>query len=151
MRPDDPGRASLLVKGLLVTGAIALILTTAYLVAPTMVIRLMAGGQYPMAAEYVGLAGIEMTIFSLAYVQAYYLISVREMQVIWPLGIATVLEIALLIRFHSTIHQVLLILVFVMGGLLASISVVSWRALRPVGGRVHQEVPESASAVARLG
>jgi O-antigen/teichoic acid export membrane protein len=151
MRPDDPGRASLLVKGLLVTGAIALILTAAYLVAPTLVTRLMAGGQYPLAAGYVGLAGIEMAIFSLAYVQAYYLISVRNMQVIWPLGIVTILEIALLIRFHSTIQQVLMILVFVMGGLLASMSFVSWRALRPVGGRVHRGVPESAGAVARLG
>jgi O-antigen/teichoic acid export membrane protein len=150
MQPNDPGRASLLVKGLMVTGAIAVLLNAAYFVAPTLVTRLMAGSQYPLAAGYVGLVGIEMAIFSLAYVQAYYLISVRRMQVIWPLGIATFLEIALLIRFHSTVQQVLVILVLVMCGLLASVSIVSWRVLRPVGGRIRGVVPESASAVSQL-
>jgi hypothetical protein len=92
-----------------------------------------------------------MAIFSLAYVQAYYLISVRKMQVIWPLCLATVLEIALLVRFHSTIQQVLLILVAVMCGLLISVSIVSWRLLCPVDGRLRGRVPGSANVVARLG
>jgi O-antigen/teichoic acid export membrane protein len=152
MRPDDPRRASLLVKGLLVTGAIVLLLTAAFFVAPALLTRLMAGSQYLTASSYVGLAGIEMAIFSLAYVQAYYLISIRKMQVIWPLGIATVLEIALLFRFHATIQQVLYVLILVMCGLLASVSIVSWRVLRPVGGHeIRGVVPESASVVSQLG
>jgi hypothetical protein len=63
-------------------------------------------------------------------VQAYYLISVRKMQVAWPLGLAAILEIGLLVQYHATIQQVLLVLILVMGGLLVCVSILSWWALR---------------------
>jgi len=129
MAPDDPRRTGLLIKGLLATGALALSLTAAYLVAPSLAVLVLGGANYALASNYVGLVGIEMTLFSFVYVQAYYHISVRKMQVAWPLGLATALEISLLAQYHATIHQVLWVLILVMGGLLIWVSLLTWRML----------------------
>jgi O-antigen/teichoic acid export membrane protein len=132
---DDPRRRQLLVKGLLAAGAISLTLTAGYFVAPGLAVRLLGGAQYGLADGYVGLAGIEMALFSFVYVQAYYLISVRNSQVVWLLGIAAVLECALLAQYHATVQQILLVLIFVMGGLLVTVSGLSWRVLRVASPR----------------
>jgi len=128
---DDPRRARLLLKGLVVIGAISLTLTAAYLIAPVLAVRLMGGSRYAIADAYVGLVGIEMTLFSFVYVQAYYQISVRKMQVVWPLCLGALLEAALLARYHQTVEQILLCLIAVMAGLLVCVSGLSWWILRP--------------------
>jgi len=150
MSSDDPARGRLLAKGLLVTAAIAVSVTAAYLLGPTLAVRIMGGGQYATAATYVGLVGIEMTFYSLVYIQAYYQISVQQMQVIWPLGCATVLEIALLMRYHHSVQQVLLTLILVMAGLLVCVSALSWRSLRSGGPAAAGEIvdPDAPTVVA---
>jgi O-antigen/teichoic acid export membrane protein len=135
MPPSDPRRAWLLIKGLLLTAVIALIITAGYFIAPRLAVRVLGGDQYGLAGTYVGLMGIEVTLFSLTYVQAYYLISVRKMQVAWPLGLAAILEIGLLVQYHATIQQVLLVLILVMGGLLVCVSLLSWWVLRATTAR----------------
>lgn len=130
MLSDDPRRTRLLTKGLLVIGSIAVALTAGYLAAPALAVRLMAGSRYGIADAYVGLVGIEMTLFAFVYVQAYYHISMKNMQVVWPLCLAVVFEIALLARYHATVQQVLLNLILVMGGLLICVSGLSWWILR---------------------
>jgi len=130
MASNDPRRVRLLAKGLLVAGLIAVTLTTGYLVAPALAVRLMGGTQYDIADAYVGLVGIEMTLFAFVYVQVYYHISMKQMQVVWPLGFATALEIFLLTQYHATVQQILLILIFVMGGVLIYVSGLSWWVLR---------------------
>jgi len=107
----------------------------------------LGGSQYSLADGYVGLEGIEMTLFSLIYVQAYYHISIRKMQVVWPLGLATLLEIALLIQLHATIQQVLWDLILVMGGLLLCVSILSWRILRETDTRGTAMAVQSAQTI----
>jgi O-antigen/teichoic acid export membrane protein len=138
MAPGDARRARLLTKGLLVIGGIAATLTIGFLTAPALAVRLMGGSQYGTADAYVGLVGIEMTLFAFVYVQAYYHISMKKMQVVWPLCLAAVLEIALLARHHATVQQVLLILIFVMGGLLICVSGLSWWVLVDGGSRLSK-------------
>ncbi len=133
MASNDPRRVRLLVKGLFVAGFIAVTLTTGYLVAPALAVRLMGGTQYGIADAYVGLVGIEMTLFAFVYVQVYYHISMKQMQVVWPLGFATALKIFLLTQYHATVQQILLILIFVMGGVLIYVSGLSWWVLRARG------------------
>ena len=133
IRSDDPRSARLLTRGLLVTLVIALSLTVCFLVAPKLFVRMMGGGQYSIADAYVGLVGIEMTLFALVYIQVYYQISMMRLQAVWTLCLAATLGIALLARYHATVQQVLMNLIFVMGGLLVCVSGLSWRFLRTDG------------------
>jgi O-antigen/teichoic acid export membrane protein len=144
MQPDDPGHARVLLKGLLVMGVIALSLNAGYLIAPGLAVRLMGGTQYGTASGYVGLVGIEMTLFAFVYIQAYYLISIKRMQIIWPLLLGTVLEGALLMRYHSSVQQVLYALIGVMSGLLVCVSGIAWWSLRAHTRRIS--IPGEALA-----
>jgi O-antigen/teichoic acid export membrane protein len=145
--PDDPRHRGLLMRGLLVIGALASMLTAGYLLAPLLAIRLMGGAQYTLAHTYVGLVGIETTLFAFVYVQAYYHISVKRTEVVWPLCLALVLQIVLLLRFHSTVEQVQLSLIGVMAGLLICMSGFSWWVLR-TNSRQPLAVVEALSEVA---
>lgn len=144
----DPRRLRLFATGLAVIGSIAAVLTAGYLVAPGLAIHLMGGSQYEFAADYVGLVGIEMTLFALVYVQAYYHISVKSMRIIWPLSLAVLLEISLLATYHDTVQQILLSLIIVMGTLLVCVSAMSWWMLRAAGRSSRVAVrgsPETAT------
>lgn len=130
MKSDHPGSPHLLAKGLVVVGAAGVIATIGFLTVPAVIVRLVAGSQYRIAQAYIGLMGLEMTLFGLVYVQAYYHISLKKMLVVWPLCLATALEITLLAIFHDSVQQILMILISIMGILLVSVSGLSWRILQ---------------------
>jgi O-antigen/teichoic acid export membrane protein len=119
----------LLAKGLFITGFIALSLTIGFLFAPRLVVGLMGGAQYNTAHTYVGLVGIEMTVFALIYIQSYFLLAMGKTQIMWPLIFSLALVIALLSMYHTTVQQVLISLISVLGGLLIYISGFSWWTL----------------------
>lgn len=140
MRPDDPGRARLLAKWLVAIGALSAIITLGYLVAPGLVVLIMGGAQYPLAGAYVGLIGVEMTLFSLVYIQTYYLISVKDFRIVLPLCVLTALGAVLLELYHSSVQQVLTCLILMMVALLVCASILSWQTLsksRPRGTAVR--------------
>ena len=127
---DDPRQARLLIKGLVVTALIASSLTLGYITLPTLAIRFMAGAQYEIAHAYVGLVGVEMTIFAFVYIQAYFLMSLKQMHIIWPLLAAVGVELLLLSQYHATVEQILWNLIMVMAGLCCYITALSWWTLR---------------------
>ncbi len=130
MSENDPGRIRLLVKSVAAVGSISIVMTTAYIIAPELVVRFMGGSQYHSAHSFVGLVGIEMTLFALVYVQAYFQMSLKRMQIIWPLCLATALEVILLAQYHGTIQQILINLILVTGCLLLCVSLLTWSSLR---------------------
>jgi hypothetical protein len=71
-----------------------------------------------------------MTLFSLIYIQAYYLISLRKTQVIWPLLVGVALEIGFIAEYHDTVIELLIGLISVMSMLLVVVSSLSWWLLR---------------------
>jgi O-antigen/teichoic acid export membrane protein len=150
LAPDDPRHAHLLLRGLLVIGLIAVTLTIGYFTAPELAIRLMGGSQYTIAHTYVGLVGIEATLFAFIYLQAYYQISVKQTKVIWPLCIAVVVQVALLLRYHATVTQVLVCIISVLSGLLICVSLLSWWILREQRSAPMMIQPAS-EAVADIG
>jgi hypothetical protein len=77
------------------------------------------------------------------YVQAYFHISISNMKVLWPLLAATFLEIGLLAVYHATVHQVLIVLIFSMAGLLVVTTGFSWNVLRRKVQPKLAAVPES--------
>jgi hypothetical protein len=128
MDEGDPQRIRPFIKSLLLMGGISLVTILAAWVAPGIIIHLQAGSQYGLAQFYVRLIAVEMLLFGLIYVQTYYQISIGEMQAIWLLLLATGLEIVLMAIFHSSVQQVLWILILVMAGLLTGITALSWRS-----------------------
>jgi O-antigen/teichoic acid export membrane protein len=130
MLPGDPRRAHLMTRALVLVGAISVSLTGAYLLAPGLAVHLMGGADYSSAVQYVGMVGIEMTLFSLIYIQAYYLISLRKTQVIWPLLVGVALEIGFIAEYHDTVIELLIGLISVMSMLLVVVSSLSWWLLR---------------------
>jgi O-antigen/teichoic acid export membrane protein len=135
-----PRRAHLMTRALALVGAISVTLTAGYLLAPGLAVHLMGGADYSSAVQYVGVVGIEMTLFSLIYIQAYYLISLRKTQVIWPLILGVALEIAFVAEYHATVTELLIGLITVLSGLLLVVSSLSWWLLR---------APSRSVAVAR--
>lgn len=138
------GQIQLLTKGLALVGLIGMTLTGVYIAIPNFVVHMMAGSQYAIADTYVGLVGIEMTLFGLVYVQAYYQLSLGKMQVIWPLGLAVALEFILLAGYHATVQQILKILITIMSGLLIYVSGLSWHASSPKRRPIPIPIPESS-------
>jgi O-antigen/teichoic acid export membrane protein len=130
MPSDDPGRARLLVKWLLLIGGLGAACTSVYFAAPNLAVTALGGSQYGIAGAYVGLVGVEMTLFSLVYVHVHYQMSVRQMQAVWPLGLTVALGAILLVHYHASVQQMLLALIVVMAGLLVCVSLLSWWSLR---------------------
>jgi O-antigen/teichoic acid export membrane protein len=129
---NNPKEFGFLVKGLLVMGAISLVTLISTLAFPAIIIRLLAGSQYSLAKSFISLVVVEMTLFGLIYVLTYYLISIRKMKILYPLLVATVLEIGLLSMFHQSVPQVLGILILIMTGLLIYVSIYTWWVLRGI-------------------
>lgn len=127
---DHPRQARLLIKGLVVTALIASSLTLGYVILPTLAIRFMGGAQYDIAHAYVGLVGIEMTIFAFVYIQAYFLMSLKQMHIVWPLLVAVGVELILVHKYHATVEQILWNLIMVTGGLCCYVTALSWWTLR---------------------
>lgn len=129
MSNADPGRRRLLTRWIAIIATLALIPTVAAALSPGLVARIMGGSQYHLADGYVALVGAEMTVFSLVYVQAYYLMSIRQMRVVWPLVLAMPAATVLLITFHNSVQEVILVLVSTMLAQLAAVTVLCWRSL----------------------
>lgn len=147
---NDPRHGRLLIRGLQVIGVITLALTAGYLTVPALAVQLMGGAQYTTAHTYVGLIGIETALFAFVYIQAYYHISIKQMQVIWPLCFGLALEIVLLLRFHDTVEQVLLCMIGVMGALLVWVSGLSWWILRANRRLQVAVIPSSTETMAEI-
>jgi O-antigen/teichoic acid export membrane protein len=149
--PDHPRRARVLLKSLGVIAALALTITAGFQIAPTLAVRLLGGAKYHLADDYLALVAIEMTLFALVYIQAYYHISIRKTQVVIPLGVAAGLEIVLLAAFHSSVEQMLGNLILLMAGLLVCVSVLSWGILRTPARLGQANVPDAGTPVADVG
>jgi O-antigen/teichoic acid export membrane protein len=130
LQGSDRRRLTVLAKGMMIMAGIAAATMLVTLGAPALIVRLVAGSQYGIAKSFIGLVGIEMSLFALTYIQVYYHISINNMKVLWPLLIATIAEITLLAIFHGTVQQVLMILIAVTAGLLVVISGFTWADIR---------------------
>ena len=142
---DDPRRAWVLARGLLAIGGISALVTAVFFAFPGQLVRLMTGSSYSAAYHYLGLIGIEMTLFSLVYVQAYYHLSVRKLRIAWVLGAAGAVEVGLLATYHNSIEQVLLVLILVMAGLLVAVSALSVSMFRRATDRGIERAPQLTS------
>ena len=131
IRPHDPRTRRVLLRGLVLAGGFASAVTAAYAVAPRLVALALGGKAYLAAADFVGLVGLEMVVFSFVSVLAYYHVAIRTVRIWVPFVLALVLEAVLLWSFHATPYQVLLDTVITLSALLAWLAVETVIVLRP--------------------
>jgi len=84
-----------------------------YLTIPAFVVKVLFGKQYSSIIPLMGIFGSAMFFFSLANILFLYQLSVHRLKFLWILIIGTLLEIALIVLFHTSLLQVILILLIV--------------------------------------
>jgi O-antigen/teichoic acid export membrane protein len=124
--PHDPSHVRVLIKALALTGIFSVVIMGGCLLAPNLIVHLMGGSKFNITDDYLAFVTIEMTLFAFINIQVYYHISLNRTEAIWPLLLSVGLVIFLLAQYHATVQQILVILISVMGGLLVSVSGVTW-------------------------
>lgn len=92
-------------------------ITTVYFLIPKLMVNLLFGSQYLAIAPLMGLFAVFMSFYALVYLTVnFFLAASRTVMIVLPL-IGAVLQILLIFSFHTSLRQVVLINIFVMGGL----------------------------------
>lgn len=93
-----------------VSGAIVL----AYFVAPSLVIKILFGAKYVRVGPYLGAFGIAMLLLALATVFVNYYLAIHRTSFVYFLTGVVLLQAALIWLFHSSIAQVVLMMILTM-------------------------------------
>lgn len=154
IRPHDPRTLRVLARGLLLAGGFASLVTLGYALAPRFAALALGGRAFQSAANFVGLVGLEMVVFSFVSVLAYYHVAIRNSRVWLPFVLALGLEAVLLAFFHASPYQVLYDTIVTLSALLVWLALETLLVLRPTpiaqqrGGRqpricmvVHSHYP----------
>ena len=126
----NSGRA-LLYRGLGLTALLSGIVTLGFILFPRIAITTFLGEQYTDGQDLVPTYAAAMFLFSLAVVFLYYNLATAQMAYLYFLLLPhIVLELALLYMFHSSLNQMILVLLSINASLVFS-STVYTMALRP--------------------
>ncbi len=106
----------------------AVLIAGVFTVAPQLVVTPLLGDRFSAAGQFVGLAGFAFGLYGCVYLCAMYLLAQRQAAVIAVLGVASVALIAGLYASHSTIPQVLHVLIVTFG--LTAGTLTTWAMLR---------------------
>lgn len=107
---------------------IAVPITLVYYLIPEFILRIIGFySQYSSITNFLGLFGVIMTIYSLVYVLCFYNLSLRKTGFIYLLGFFVILEAVLISLYHSSIIEILSILLALITFLLISIIIVTLR------------------------
>ena len=101
-------KKSLLYAAILCGGTLVL-----YLTIPSFLVNVLFGKQYSSIIPLMGIFGLAMFFFSLANILFLYQLSLHRLKFLWILIIGTLLEITLIVLFHTSLLQVILILLIV--------------------------------------
>ena len=101
-------KKSLLYTTLLSGGVLLL-----YLTIPSLIVKSLFGSQYIPTIPLIGIFGLAMLFFSLTNILLLYQISVHQLKFLKILVVATIVEVTLISLFHTSLIQVILILVAV--------------------------------------
>jgi glycosyltransferase involved in cell wall biosynthesis len=128
--PRDRRTRRALARGLVLAGGFAGLVTVGYALAPRMAAVALGGSAYQAAAQFVGLVGVEMVVFSFVSVLAYYHVAVRTTRIWVPFVLALGLEAVLLTAYHASPYQVLFDTIITLSALLVWLSIETALVLR---------------------
>ena len=99
---------SILGKGLGVDALICSGAVLSCLLFPSPIVRILSGKVYSECSILVGIFSVNMTLFSLTLILLYYHLSTPRRGFIYSLFLFTLIEIGLILLFHDTLTQVLI-------------------------------------------
>ena len=85
----------------LIVGAVVIV----YWLFPDFIVNLLFGGKYPLATPYLFKYGLAMALFAISFLLMSYLLSLNQTKVALPFLGAMLLELVLIAFFHSSIAQ----------------------------------------------
>jgi len=106
----------------------ALAIAAVFSIEPQLVVTPLLGGRFMAAGRYVGLAGIAFGLYGCMYLSAMYLLAHRQTGVIAVLAAAVIAFFIEIYNSHSTIPQVLDVLILTFGVTAAALT--AWAMLR---------------------
>ena len=103
----------ILYKSLLLVLGLGGVATLIYFLFPGLIINLLFGKEYLAVKGLVGMMGLVMTIYSLVYTISFYNVSLNRKNFIYVLIFSNIVELGLIWFFHSSLMQVLTILLII--------------------------------------
>lgn len=98
-------------KSLIITGLLSCIITLFYFLFPTLIVNAIFGSQYLEIVPLLGFFGIFMSLFSLSYICVLNKLAIGKKKFIWLIAAAVLFEIILISIFHSSLNQIVIILI----------------------------------------
>jgi O-antigen/teichoic acid export membrane protein len=108
---DRKKAGSIFMKALGFTLIISALITAVYFLFPNLIVSLLFGSEYESIIPLIGFFGIFMTFLSLSYICVLNKLALGRKKFIIILGIAAIAEIALISLFHSSLQQIVTILI----------------------------------------
>jgi O-antigen/teichoic acid export membrane protein len=121
----------------LISGSIVL----AYSVAPKFIISLLFGTKYLAVAPYLGWFGLAMLLLALSSALANYYLAIDKTKCVAILVGVAIMQIVFLWVFHSSLSQIVNVMVGTMALLFVSLSAFYFFAVRGVSGKEPEEPP----------
>ncbi len=97
----------ILKKATLLTLLLSCPVVIAYWLIPDFITELLYNDKYPLAAPQLFKYALAMTLFALSYLLINYLLSIGKTKVAYPILLSMILQLILIIFFHSDISQVI--------------------------------------------
>jgi O-antigen/teichoic acid export membrane protein len=104
---------SLAIAGLLCGGA-----TIISFLFPSLIVRILSGRFYPECILLVGIFSVNMCLFSLTFILLAYQLAANERKFLYPLLFLTLIQSGLILLFHKTLVQVLIVVTLIAFSLL---------------------------------
>jgi len=104
----------LLYKSLLISLIIIAPAIIIFNVFPKLIVNILFGPKFIDAAQYIGLFSIIIGLFSLIYITVFYNLSINKRRFLHLLLIFNVLQIVLITLFHSSLMQIIYLLIVYM-------------------------------------
>jgi len=104
----------LLIKSLLIGLIIIIPTIIIYYLFPKLIISILFGKEFLPITRYIGPFAIIIGLYSLIYMMAFYKLSINKKKFIYILILFNVIQVILIILFHSSIMQVINVLIIYM-------------------------------------
>lgn len=100
------GHRSVLLKAMILTVLLAGAVVIVYGLFPEFIVSFVFGGKYPLAIPYLFKYGLAMALFALSFLLMNYFLSLNQTKVCYSFLGAVLLQLGLIIFFHSNIAQI---------------------------------------------
>lgn len=99
------------IKSVLLVSALGLVFTVFNFVFSGTVMSLFFGAKFIESAKYLGPLSIAMSFYSLYLITATYELSISRFKFLYPTIILTILQVLLILQFHSNISEIIYIII----------------------------------------